>query len=190
MDRVLALVVLVALLPLILGTAVAVAVVLGRPVLYTQPRVGRGGRVFRVYKFRTLRHDRRQRPHTPAPGGVDRRRTHKSEDDPRHTPLGRTLRKLSLDELPQLFNVLRGDMSMVGPRPELVHLVEGYQPWQRRRHEVKPGITGLWQVSARGTGEMQELTHIDLQYVDSVSLRTDLRILIATPRAVLVRRGA
>jgi len=103
-----------------------------------------------IYKFRTMRPDRRQAvlPYS----GPDRRVCHETDNDPRHTPLGRFLRKYSLDELPQLWNVLVGDMSLVGPRPELVEVVERYESWQRERHRVKPGLTGLWQVTCRGEG--------------------------------------
>ena len=162
--------------------AVVVAVSMGRPVLFRQRRVGRNGRHFDVLKFRTMRPDRRA---VSLDVLHDRRVTHKSDRDPRHTRIGRVLRRYSLDELPQLFNVLRGDMSIVGPRPELVSIVEQYPPALHRRHDVKPGLTGLWQVSGRGSGPMHENGQWDLAYVDSVSLRTDLAILARTPWAVL-----
>ena len=116
----------------------------------------------------------------------DRRETHKSDEDPRHTRVGRFLRRYSLDELPQLINVLRGEMSFVGPRPELASVVaENYRPGLEQRHLVKPGLTGLWQVSARGNGPMHENGEWDLVYVEHVSLRTDLQILAKTPAAML-----
>jgi lipopolysaccharide/colanic/teichoic acid biosynthesis glycosyltransferase len=173
-------------LPLMAAVALALWATLGSPILFRQQRVGRGGRVFTVLKFRTMAPDRRIRP-SAAFVGVDRRRTHKSPHDPRLVPVGRFLRKWSLDELPQLLNVVRGDMSLVGPRPELVEIVDCYQPWQHRRHEVKPGMTGLWQVSARGDGMMHEHVDIDLEYVDGVSLRTDASILLRTIPAALGR---
>jgi lipopolysaccharide/colanic/teichoic acid biosynthesis glycosyltransferase len=139
-----------------------------------------------VLKFRTMRPDRRGQR---TPVIEDRRHTHKSERDPRHTAVGRRLRKWSLDELPQVWNVLRGDMSLVGPRPELVEVVEHYAPWQRQRHLVRPGITGLWQVSKRGEGLMHLYTDVDLEYVATLSFRRDLGILLRTIPAALARSG-
>jgi len=156
---------------------------LGRPAIFKQKRVGLNGREFTLYKLRTMRPDRRQ---TTVPfDGIDRRVNHKSPDDPRHVPLGRFLRKWSLDELPQFWNVALGHMSLVGPRPELPHIVAKYESWQHRRHEVKPGITGLWQVSERGDVPMHEATGVDIEYVDSVSLKADIRILLLTVPAAL-----
>ena len=158
-DRVISLVALaIAALPMAV-IALVVAASMGRPVLFRQRRVGRGGQEFDVFKFRTMRPDRR----TLSLDVIhDRRVTHKSDRDPRHTRIGRVLRRYSLDELPQLFNVLRGDMSIVGPRPELVSVVEQYPPALHRRHDVKPGLTGLWQVAARGSGPMHENGQWDL----------------------------
>jgi lipopolysaccharide/colanic/teichoic acid biosynthesis glycosyltransferase len=158
-------------------------------VVLRQRRIGMGGRPFTVYKFRTMHADRRRDDDGYA--GPDRRRTHKSADDPRLTATGRLLRRLSLDELPQLVNVLRGEMSLVGPRPELPVVVERhYADWQHRRHAVKPGLTGLWQVSERGNGMMHEHVDVDLDYVDQVSLGTDLRILLRTlPAALTTHQG-
>ena len=120
-----------------------------------------------------------------APEG-SRRRTHKTPDDPRHTRLGRFLRAYSLDELPQLVNVLRGELSLVGPRPELPEVVAGYEPWQHARHGVKPGLTGLWQTTDRASGEPMHL-HVDrdLEYIERVSARTDLWILALTVPVLL-----
>lgn len=115
-----------------------------------------------------------------------RRRNHKSPDDPRHTQLGRLLRASSLDELPQLVNVLRGELSLVGPRPELPEVVAGYEPWQHARHAVKPGLTGIWQITDRANGEPMHL-HVgrDLEYVKRISARTDLGILLLTVPVLL-----
>jgi lipopolysaccharide/colanic/teichoic acid biosynthesis glycosyltransferase len=115
-----------------------------------------------------------------------RRRTHKAPHDPRHTGLGRTLRALSLDELPQLVNVLRGELSLVGPRPELVEVVATYEPWQHARHTVKPGLTGLWQITERADHEpMHHHVDTDLRYIEQLSFWTDLRILLLTPLTLL-----
>jgi lipopolysaccharide/colanic/teichoic acid biosynthesis glycosyltransferase len=110
--------------------------------------------------------------------------------DPRITSVGRFIRKTSIDELPQLFNVMRGDMSLVGPRPALPSEVAEYAPWQRRRLSVKPGITGLWQVSGRNQVDFDEWMHLDLAYIDGWSLWLDLRILLRTIPVVLLRKGA
>jgi lipopolysaccharide/colanic/teichoic acid biosynthesis glycosyltransferase len=178
-----ALAMLVFTLPLLIACAIAVRIQFGSPVILHQQRVGRGGRVFTLYKFRTMEPDRR---HSQAPfSGPDRRVTHKSADDPRLKPVGRFLRKWSLDELPQVVNVLRGEMSLVGPRPELVELVTSYEKWQHRRHAVKPGITGLWQVSERGDKVLHECTEIDLEYIEEISLWFDLKLLLLTPLAAL-----
>ena len=185
-DRCVGLIISVLLLPLIGGVALAVRLSLGSPVIFRQRRVGRGGREFDVYKFRTMGQDRRSR-REPVP--EDRRRVHKSEDDPRHTAVGRLLRKWSLDELPQFWNVLRGEMSLVGPRPELAEVVARYEPWQHRRHAVKPGLTGRWQVTCRGDGMMHLHTDVDLAYVDGIGARSDLEILLRTIPATLSRRG-
>ncbi len=181
-DRVLALAALgAAAIPMAVIAGV-VASTIGRPVLFRQRRIGADGQPFEVLKFRTMSPDRRgQRLDVIH----DRRQTHKSDNDPRHTRVGRVLRRYSLDELPQLLNVLRGEMSVVGPRPELDSVVEQYPPALHQRHYVKPGLTGLWQVSARGSGPMHENGQWDLAYVQRVSLRTDLQILTRTPRALL-----
>jgi lipopolysaccharide/colanic/teichoic acid biosynthesis glycosyltransferase len=181
-DRIVALIGLAAgAIPMVVIAAV-VASTMGRPVLFRQRRIGIDGEPFEVLKFRTMHPDRRALRLDVI---QDRRRTHKSDDDPRHTRIGRMLRRYSLDELPQLVNVLRGEMSVIGPRPELDSVVEHYPPALHRRHYVKPGLTGLWQVSARGSGPMHENGQWDLIYVDRVSLRTDLRILAKTPRALI-----
>lgn len=181
-DRSLALVgLLFAAAPMVIIASV-VAITMGRPVLFRQRRVGADGVPFEVLKFRTMRPDRRAQRMSVI---HDRRRTHKSDRDPRHTQVGRFLRRYSLDELPQLFNVLRGEMSIVGPRPELESVVDAYPDLLHRRHYVKPGLTGLWQVSARGTGPMHENGQWDLTYVKALSWRTDLWIIAQTPKAML-----
>jgi lipopolysaccharide/colanic/teichoic acid biosynthesis glycosyltransferase len=185
-DRVVGFCIFVVLLPLTAVVAVAVRVSLGAPVFFRQRRVGRDNREFDVYKFRTMGQDRRREA---APVSEDRRQTHKSDRDPRHTLVGRFLRKWSLDELPQFWNVVCGDMSLVGPRPELVEIVSRYEPWQHQRHFVKPGLTGLWQVSGRGTGMMHLHTDVDLEYIEKMGPITDLKILLLTIPATLRRSG-
>ena len=185
-DRVVGFCIFVALLPLTAVVALAVRLSLGSPVIFRQRRVGRSDKEFDVYKFRTMRQDRRRQQ---APVDQDRRQNHKSTEDPRHTRVGRFLRKWSLDELPQFWNVVCGDMSLVGPRPELVEIVARYEPWQHQRHIVKPGLTGLWQVSSRGAGMMHLHTDIDLEYIETMGVVTDLKILALTFPATLRRRG-
>ena len=170
-------------LPIVAIIVPMIWLTMGRPAIFRQARVGRFGDQFTVLKFRTMRQDRRL---ASVPfDGTDRRVNHKSPDDPRHTKVGRFLRKWSLDEIPQFWNVAMGQMSLVGPRPELPNIVAKYEPWQHRRHEVKPGLTGLWQVSERGNVPMHEATHIDVEYVDNVSLAQDVRIILKTPAAML-----
>jgi lipopolysaccharide/colanic/teichoic acid biosynthesis glycosyltransferase len=184
-DRIGAALLLALLLPVIAVVALLVWAKLGAPLLYRQQRVGRDGRAFDMLKFRTMEPDRRTREE-PVPVHLDRRRHHKTDHDPRHTSLGRVLRRYSLDELPQLWNVVRGDMSLVGPRPELPSIVARYEQWQHQRHEVKPGITGLWQVTDRqvSAGDMHLHVATDLEYLGRLSLRTDLGILLRTPLAL------
>jgi len=148
------------------------------PAIFRQTRIGRGGKPFTVYKFRTMRVD---------PSGElrlfrteDGRYVHKIKDDPRVTRVGRFLRRTSLDELPQLWNVLRGEMSLVGPRPELPQIVRCYEPWQHARHIVRPGITGWWQISGRSHLPMHEHTEYDLYYVEHLSFWLDVKILLRT----------
>ena len=168
--------------------AVAVRIDLGAPVLFRQQRIGLHGRPFAMVKFRSMRHDRR-RGDLPFEG-PDRRRTHKHPADPRLTRLGRFLRAWSLDELPQLVHVLRGDMSLVGPRPELASVVARYQPWQHHRHLVKPGLTGLWQISGRSDLSWEQSVRLDLRYVENWNLALDAQILWKTFGAVVHSRGA
>jgi lipopolysaccharide/colanic/teichoic acid biosynthesis glycosyltransferase len=196
-DRAIAAVLLLVLLPILLLAMLAVRVTLGPGVFFAQQRVGLGGRIFSTYKLRTMAHDRRATSEEDMQAfrdgqwdGFERRRTHKSATDPRLNRVGRLLRVFSIDEIPQLLNIVKGDMSLIGPRPEIPGVVaKHYEPWMHRRHVVKPGLTGLWQVSERGNGMMHEHVDVDLDYVDSLSLWTDLRILLLTPYAVLARRG-
>ncbi len=166
---------LLVLSPVIAVTATLVASKLGRPVIFAQARPGLNGQIFTLYKFRSMRNV------DVAKGWVT--------DEQRLTSFGETLRATSLDELPSLWNVLRGDMSFVGPRPLLVEYLERYTPEQARRHEVRPGITGLAQASGRNTLTWERKFALDVEYVDRRSLSVDLRILVATARSVLAREG-
>jgi lipopolysaccharide/colanic/teichoic acid biosynthesis glycosyltransferase len=186
-DVIASLTVILILLPVLAGVALAVRLLLGPKIFFYQERVGKGGKTFRMIKFRSMQHDRRNGGGQFA--GDERRRTHKTSNDPRHTPLGRFIRKWSLDELPQLFNVLKGDMSLVGPRPELVQVAQSYDLISHPRHLVRPGITGLWQVSRERSALLHENVHIDEQYVQHVTLFGDIAILLRTVGAVLRARG-
>lgn len=163
--------------------ALGVRLRLGSPVLFRQVRVGRAGETFTVLKFRTMHPCRRI--DDGDFDGADRRINHKRADDPRLTRYGRLLRTFSLDELPQLVNVARGEMSLVGPRPELPNVVEAYEPWQYQRLMVRPGLTGFWQTKARNAGPMHENTQFDVDYVNELSLATDVKILSSTLPAIL-----
>ncbi len=187
-DLALAILLLIVLAPLLLAIALTIRLKYGRPVLFPQNRIGAYGCPFMMYKFRTMIPDRRR--YSIAVTGLDRRRSHKTKKDPRVTAFGRLLRRGSIDELPQLFNVIRGEMSLVGPRPELPEIVARYAPWQHQRHFVTPGITGWWQTHGRGDLPMHEHTELDLYYVDHRSFLLDLQILLRTIPAVLSRAGA
>jgi lipopolysaccharide/colanic/teichoic acid biosynthesis glycosyltransferase len=179
------------LLPILALIGLTVWVTSGRPVLYAWQVVGQGGRPFTGYKFRTMVKDADKLKaqllaHNEMIGPV-----FKMADDPRVTPVGRVLRKFSLDELPQLWSVLKGDMSLVGPRPPLQSEWVAFEDWQRRKLSVKPGITCLWQVKGRSDiTDFDEWVKLDLEYIDTWSLWLDLKILLLTIPAVLLRRGA
>jgi lipopolysaccharide/colanic/teichoic acid biosynthesis glycosyltransferase len=161
--------------PVMLVLAVLVAKDLGKPVIFRQPRPGRDGRVFMLYKFRSMRDAEEGQ-------GVE-------SDAERLTPFGQRLRSTSLDELPSLVNVLKGDMSIVGPRPLLVAYLKRYSPFQARRHEVRPGITGLAQVSGRNALTWTERFALDVEYVERRSLALDVSIIIGTFTTVFRRDG-
>jgi lipopolysaccharide/colanic/teichoic acid biosynthesis glycosyltransferase len=179
---------LVVAAPVLIGVAGVLRLRLGSDILFRQRRVGLDGQDFEMLKFRTMHHSRRRNQH-PSFDGNDRRTTHKSSNDPRHTRIGRLLRRTSLDELPQLINVLRGDMSLVGPRPELASVVDAHDLRGHRRHTVKPGITGLWQVNRRNEGLLLHTCFDDdLPYLERITLGGDVKILVATAK-VLSRPG-
>lgn len=156
------------------------------PIIFRQQRVGENGRLFDMYKFRTMFHNTEEIKEEASEGHL----IHKFYDDPRVTRVGRFLRRTSLDELPQLVNVLKGEMSLVGPRPELPWLVDRYASWQRKRFEVPQGLTGWWQVNGRANKLMHLHTEDDLYYIKNYSLWLDIKILWRTIKAVIERRGA
>nr|WP_232523274.1 sugar transferase [Nocardioides sp. MAH-18] len=189
-DRAIAALTLFALLPLMLVIAVVIRWDSPGPVLYSQRRVGRGGSTFTMFKFRTMRTDADQRRVDLAHRNDCDAVLFKLREDPRITRVGRILRRYSLDELPQLINIVRGEMSLVGPRPALPAEVAQYAPDPRHRLAVRPGLTGLWQVSGRSDLSWDESVRLDLHYVDNWSWALDLRILARTVGAVLGHRGA
>jgi lipopolysaccharide/colanic/teichoic acid biosynthesis glycosyltransferase len=161
----------------------------GAPVLFRQTRVGEHGRPFKVVKFRTMIPDAEERLAELEELNEIQGHAFKVTDDPRVTRTGGFLRALSLDELPQLWNVLRGEMSLVGPRPPLPREVDGYDIWHRRRLSMKPGITGLWQVAARREPEFDRWVRMDLEYIDRWSLWLDFKIMARTIPAVIGQQG-
>ena len=160
------------------------------PIIFKQKRVGENGQMFDMFKFRTMVVGAEEMRHAVETYDAEGRMIHKSDHDPRVTRVGSILRKSSLDELPQLINILRGEMSLVGPRPELPYLVERYEPWQRKRFAVPQGITGWWQVNGRSDKPMHLHTEDDLYYVQNYSLLLDIQILFKTILVVLRGKGA
>jgi lipopolysaccharide/colanic/teichoic acid biosynthesis glycosyltransferase len=200
LDVVLAAALLMILAPVFFAIAAIVKLMSPGPVLFKQVRVGEKAAPFNMLKFRSMHvnsdHGIHQAFVTNLINGSERPKDEQKEvfkivNDPRVTPIGRVLRKTSLDELPQLWNVLRGDMSLVGPRPPLPYEVEQYKPWHRRRVlDAKPGITGLWQVKGRSRTTFDGMVRLDLRHAKSRSLWADLKILLATPAAVIAGKGA
>jgi len=175
--------------PFLIGAAIALLVSDGAPVLFRQERVGLHGRPFTMLKFRTMVRDAEEQlddlmHHNERSGAA-----FKMEDDPRITGVGRFLRRTSIDELPQFWNVLTGSMSLVGPRPPLPREVAEYDIWHRRRLSMKPGITGLWQIEARHEPDFDRWVERDLIYIDGWSIWLDVKILLRTVPALLTQSG-
>ena len=194
LDVVGALVLLVMLAPVLVAVAVAVRLDSRGPILYRAERVGRFGRRFHVLKFRSMRADAGSAAHAAFLRQLMHEQTscavYKVPCDARITRVGALLRRTSLDELPQLWNVLRGEMSLVGPRPDVPYAVDDYAEWMRLRLHVPPGITGLWQVSGRSRLSLLDMYRLDVDYAKRASLRLDLVILLRTIPAVLTLDGA
>jgi exopolysaccharide biosynthesis polyprenyl glycosylphosphotransferase len=189
-DLMLASLIVLALGPVLLAIAILIKLDSPGPVIYRQQRVGKDGSLFPMYKFRSMRQDADKllealRAQNEATGPL-----FKMRQDPRVTRVGRVLRRLSLDELPQLLNVVKGEMSLVGPRPPLQSEVEKYEDWQHGRLRAVPGITGLWQVSGRSEVPFHDMVRLDLHYIRNWSLGLDFEILVRTLPAVLLQRGA
>ena len=176
LDFTLALLALIVLSPVLVVLAILVKTKLGSPVLFTQNRPGKDGKIFKMYKFRSMTDERDEEGNLLS-------------DEIRLTGFGKKLRSTSLDELPELFNILKGDMSIVGPRPLLVEYLGRYSKHQARRHEVRPGFTGLAQVNGRNAISWEEKFNYDVEYVDSMSLGLDIKIILQTVVTVLRRDG-
>ena len=186
-------------LPFYLLIAALIKLTSEGPVLFVQERVGQDGRTFRFFKFRTMLVDNSDHQHRSFAEdfikgrlmneGEEGSRVFKLQNDPRVTSIGRFLRKTSLDELPQFINVLRGEMTLVGPRPPLAYELAHYKEWHRGRLAVKPGLTGLWQVSGRSTVPFDEMVMLDLYYIENWSLALDLKIIARTVPVMLFGLG-
>lgn len=176
MDIILSLCALIVLSPLMLVIAVLVKINLGSPIIFKQQRPGLNEKIFTLYKFRTMTDERDEN------GDL-------LPDSARLTRFGKFLRSTSLDELPELFNILKGDMSIVGPRPLLVQYLPLYNEHQKRRHEVRPGLTGLAQISGRNAISWEERFNLDVKYVDNISFIGDWKIILTTIKKVLIREG-
>lgn len=181
------LILLIPILPLI---AVMIKLDTRGPVFFKQVRVGEGGKLFKFYKFRSMIHEADGSKASLIELNEQDGPIFKIRSDPRITSVGRFLRRSSLDEIPQIFNVLKGDMSVVGPRPPLPSEVVNYQPWHMGRLAVKPGITCLWQISGRSQIGFNEWMRLDMEYLKTRSFRTDLLIFLKTIPAVIARKGA
>ncbi|MBN2185768.1 MAG: sugar transferase [Candidatus Krumholzibacteriota bacterium] len=189
-DIINACLILLLFLPIIPVLVILVKLDSKGPILFKQKRIGKDGREFDFYKFRSMKHGSENvigvlRPLSGVDGPI-----FKLKEDPRVTRVGRFLRRSSLDELPQLLNVLKGDMSIVGPRPNLPSEVAHYLPWQKKRLEVTPGITCFWQIAGRSHIGFQEWMRLDLEYIRKRSLTTDFKIMLKTIPAVIARKGA
>jgi lipopolysaccharide/colanic/teichoic acid biosynthesis glycosyltransferase len=198
LDLALAGILLLLTSPVWLALAIAIVATTRGPVLFRQRRIGLDGKPFTLLKFRSMQygvseaiHERFVSAMISAPPAVagPQAAIHKLQNDPRITPIGRWMRRTSLDELPQLINVLRGEMSLVGPRPPLAYEVAKYESWQYERLAARPGITGLWQVSGRNRLTYFEMCQTDVRYVRNWSFSMDLRIILRTPWAMFVDRG-
>jgi exopolysaccharide biosynthesis polyprenyl glycosylphosphotransferase len=180
---------LILTMPVFIAATIAIKLQDGGPLFFRQQRIGKGGRRFSCYKFRSMCVDAEsRRPALQAINQVDGP-VFKAANDPRITPVGRFLRKYSLDELPQLINVLKGDMSLVGPRPPVPDEVAQYSWWQRRRISVRPGLTCVWQVSGRNTVSFEKWMEMDMFYIDNWSLWMDFKLMMRTMPAVVKGTG-
>lgn len=190
MDIVFSVAAIIILLPLFIIVAVIIKLDSKGPVLFIQKRCGKDGKIFKMYKFRSMCMDAEEKLDQIHHLNDVEEPLFKIKDDPRLTRVGRFLRRTSIDELPQLINIIKGDMSLVGPRPPLPSEVEKYNSWQKLRLSVKPGLTGLWQISGRSNLGFDEMVRLDLKYIAERNLVYDIKIIIKTIPAVLKFYGA
>jgi lipopolysaccharide/colanic/teichoic acid biosynthesis glycosyltransferase len=198
LDLIISTLALIVLAPVLLCLWTAIRLDSPGPAVFRQRRVGRGEKPFICFKFRTMRDRADEHPHREAMRWLwagerisnDPDIPYKIADDPRTTRVGRWLRQTSLDELPQLVNVLRGEMSLVGPRPAIPYELQYFGDYRQRRHDVKPGITGVWQVRGRGRLDPPAMLALDVEYAMTWSIWTDLKLIVLTIPAVLMRHGA
>ncbi len=198
LDVLVSAIALVLLWPVFLLSALLIWLDTPGPALFRQQRVGKDGKLFTCLKFRTMTHNADQSVHRAAfarmaaghPMSDDPNAPFKLSNDSRITRVGSFLRRTSLDELPQLWNVLKGEMSLVGPRPAIPYELENYKDWQHQRHQVKPGITGLWQVWGRGVIGFDEMIALDVRYATMWSIRLDIKLILLTVPVMLLQRGA
>lgn len=189
-DTIFSILILLLLSPFMLIIALLIKLTTPGPVLFRQERIGKNGQVFMMYKFRTMVRDAEEKKEELRPLSEAERPLFKMRRDPRITKVGGLFRRYSIDELPQLINVIKGEMSLVGPRPSLPSEVKEYEDWHRKRLEVLPGISGLWQVSGRSDLTFGEMVELDIYYIRNWSLSLDLKILLRTLPILLARKGA
>jgi exopolysaccharide biosynthesis polyprenyl glycosylphosphotransferase len=190
MDVTVGCAILVLVIPVIPAIALMIKLDSPGPVFFKQERIGRFGRPFQFYKFRSMHREAETRKRDIERLNEQKGPVFKMRSDPRVTHVGNFLRRSSLDEMPQILNVLKGDMSLVGPRPHMPAEVAAYEPWHRARLNVKPGITCLWQISGRSEISFDQWMHLDLEYIERRGALTDLAILFRTVPAVMARKGA
>lgn len=190
MDVLLSAFALICLSPVFLGTAVAIKLEDGGPVFFSQLRAGKDMRSFKIYKFRSMRVDADAQLSEMLKDNEQTGHAFKIKDDPRITKVGRVIRRFSIDELPQLINIIRGDMSIVGPRPILAFQMEECNEYERQRLVVQPGLTCYWQIGGRANIKWEDWVELDLDYIEDMSLLTDIKIILKTIPAVFDREGA
>ncbi|MCI9065490.1 MAG: sugar transferase [Lachnospiraceae bacterium] len=190
MDVLLSATALVCLSPVFLATAAAIKIEDKGPVFFSQPRAGKDMKPFRIYKFRSMRTDADEKLSEMLKDNEQTGHAFKIKDDPRITKVGKVIRRFSIDELPQLINIIKGDMSIVGPRPILTFQMEECNQYERQRLVVQPGLTCYWQIGGRANIQWEDWVELDLDYIENMSLWTDIKIIVKTIPAVFDREGA
>ena len=190
MDVLLSATALVCLSPVFLATAAAIKIEDKGPVFFSQPRAGKDMKPFRIYKFRSMRTDADEKLSEMLKDNEQTGHAFKIKDDPRITKVGKVIRRFSIDELPQLINIIKGDMSIVGPRPILTFQMEECNQYERQRLVVQPGLTCYWQIGGRANIQWDDWVELDLDYIENMSLWTDIKIIVKTIPAVFDREGA